>query len=886
VFSFLTIFVSLASFQTWIVLNLPIYSFLILSDNASQTIAKFLISSIGLSDLIREVVTSLLSSSFNLVDESRLFSLYWDNLMLLDTARQSTIVSLLSGFGYNDLYNVSLVACLSLVGFQGNFILDIFFYSEFNLIDSIGQMIIEVLFSMFSLTDLLGVSLFVISSMLSLPIQLTLSLPTVSSFTLFESAKQTVVVLKSFVFGLDDAIRLLLLYFDNLGLTDGIGRLLLYGERLDISDVWGSVITSLVFALFLQPQINFYLSISSLFGLTDNIRQTISILGASIFGLVDKIKLLSLYGDSLNFYDSLKELILTYLASLLGLVDLFDVSFAAFLSSLIFRSFVSFYLPVYSPLVLSDRMSQLFTKFTGSLLDLSDLPIAFLASLLSGVFSQLKFGFELSLFSLLYFDDLLSTLLLDIIIYCSLHLEVTLNLTFHSLFVVADSLKQNVFQILPAFFGLSSSFEMGFFLLPLLLSLSHRFTISSSIVSTFILFDLTAQRVTKLLRSLLSFGDMVDIATGLGIKQLAQSILDVNYLLITPFRFDDILNVSLVEVISGVVFWAGSLVIFTFEAVVSLLDTAFKVITKKITSQFGVEDIVSEFIEFKTPIIFNITALWILGAGDLVVLDDLISGFNVSLFADIRNVVLVISSLLLMGRILLEDFWNFNVLLVSSAYISTNIFTAIDSELIYAIVNSISVLSIILDFQASFAISGLANYLVAYTNLSIVRSALQLFVPLQGAIIGFTDSLNTLMVMGIAFLISLTDRWRLIFKGVSRIGVGIGLTLRVGVGTVLKLSDKLRFFLRRSVINLIEQRKLGGDILKGFHSQARASFGRSEIKEQFFVKSGPNFAFSRIARREVFAISSKPSFAYEKKVTSYHQKAPNLPASFGTRFKF
>jgi hypothetical protein len=148
------------------------------------------------------------------------------------------------------------------------------------------------------------------------------------------------------------------------------------------------------------------------------------------------------------------------------------------------------------------------------------------------------------------------------------------------------------------------------------------------------------------------------------------------------------------------------------------------------------------------------------------------------------------------------------------------------------------------------------------------------------------DSLNTLRVIGVAFLIGLTDRWRLIFEGVSRIGVGIGLTLRVGVGAVLKLSDKLQFFLRRGVINLIEQRKLDGDILNGFHSQARASFGRGEIKEQFFIKSGPNFAFSRIARREVFAVSSKPSFAYEKKITAYHQKAPNLPASFGTRFKF
>jgi hypothetical protein len=839
VFSFLTIFVSLASLQTWITLNLPIYSSLILSDNVNQVIVKFLISSISLSDLIRRVVTSLSFSSFSLMDVGKLFSLYQDNLMLLDAVKQSIIASFLSGFGYSDLYNVSLAAYLSLLGFQGNFVLDILFYSRLDLTDRIWQVITGTLFSVFSLTDLFEIGLFVISSMLNLPVQLTLSLPAVSSFALFDSEKQTVIVLKSSVFGMNDVIRSLSLYFDNLGLTDSIGRLLLYGERLDISDVWGSVTTSLVLALVLQSQINFYLSISSLFGLADNIRQAISILGRSVFGLVDKIKLLSLYGDSLNFYDDLRKLVLTHLTSLLELVDLFDVSLVIFLSSLILQSFVNLYLPVYSPFVLSDWVRQLVTKFTDSSLGLSDLPVALSVSLFSGIFFQLKFEFEfefeLPLFSLLYFDDLLGTLLLDIIVYCSLRFGVILNLTFHSLFIVADSLKQNVFQILPALLGL---------------------------------------------------GDMVNIVTGLGIKQLAQSILDVNYFLITSVGFDDILNVLLVEVISVVVLWAGSLVIFAFEDAVSLLDAVFKVITKKITSHLEVGDIVSEFIGFKTLIISNITTFLIFGAEELVVLNDLISGFNVSLFANIWNIVLVTFGLSLAESILWGDFGNFDVLFVSSTHVSTNIFSAIDSELVYAIVNIGLILAVVLDFQAGFALVDLVSYLMPYTNFLGVHSVLRLFVPLQEAMIGLTDSLNTLRVVMTTFLISLTDRWRLVFEGISRVGVGVGLALRISIDAVLRLSDKLRFFLRRNIVNLIEQRKLAGDILRGFHSQARASFGRGGIKEQFSTKSELNFAFSRVARREAFAASSKPSFAYKKKVTAYHEKAPNLPASFGTRFKF
>jgi hypothetical protein len=88
------------------------------------------------------------------------------------------------------------------------------------------------------------------------------------------------------------------------------------------------------------------------------------------------------------------------------------------------------------------------------------------------------------------------------------------------------------------------------------------------------------------------------------------------------------------------------------------------------------------------------------------------------------------------------------------------------------------------------------------------------------------------------------------------------------------------------VVNLIEQRKLDGDILKGFHSQARANLGASKVKEHFAVKLGANFAFSQTTKSKDFAVSSKPSFAYKRKISTYHQKLPNLPASLKIHFKF
>ena len=133
---------------------------------------------------------------------------------------------------------------------------------------------------------------------------------------------------------------------------------------------------------------------------------------------------------------------------------------------------------------------------------------------------------------------------------------------------------------------------------------------------------------------------------------------------------------------------------------------------------------------------------------------------------------------------------------------------------------------------------------------------------------------------------SLTDRWQLVLGNISKIEISIGQLLKVNLGVVLSLSDKLRFFLQRRMVNLVECRKLEGNILEGFHLQARASFETTKIKKQFSVKLGPSFAFSQASEPKVFAVSSKSFFAYKRKISTYHQKLPSLPAGLKIHFKF